>query len=141
MKKYTVAYGIPFEKKGIDTLKIARKVHKDMESKSLGALCDYYKITNHAAHRAYHDALATAKIYHMLAHDFETIDAQLFVPEELQFRPKKPQPCTAKQVEYLKLLCAYHNIKIQDNVETRSRSEVSKLIDHIIYTYGMIRFE
>lgn len=141
MKKYTTTYRLPFEKKGIDTLKIARKVHKDLESKSLGTLCDYYKITNQAAHRAYHDALATAKIYHMLAHDFEHTDAKLFVPEELQFRPKKPQPCTAKQLEYLKLLCTYHNLKMQDNVEAQSRSEVSKLIDHIISIYGMIRLE
>ena len=49
------------KKMGIDTLKIARKVHKDFESKSLGALCDYYHIENPAAHRAYYDALATAK--------------------------------------------------------------------------------
>lgn len=53
---------------GIDTLKIARKVHKDFESKSLGALCDYYHIENPAAHRAYYDALATAKLYQTLAH-------------------------------------------------------------------------
>ena len=39
------------KKKGIDTLKIARKVHKDLESKSLEALCEHYQIVNTAAHR------------------------------------------------------------------------------------------
>ena len=62
-KKYASHYGYPFEKKGIDTLKIARKVHKEFDSKSLGALCEHYHINNQAAHRAYHDALATAKLY------------------------------------------------------------------------------
>lgn len=41
--------GLPFEKNGLDTLKIARKVHKDFPSKSLGALCDYYHIENKSA--------------------------------------------------------------------------------------------
>ena len=70
-KKYANQYGLSFEKKGIDTLKIARKTLCNLESKSLGTLCEHYSIINQAAHRAYHDALATAKIYHYLAHDFE----------------------------------------------------------------------
>lgn len=140
VKKYTVLYGLSFEKKGIDTLRIARKVHKELESKSLETLCKHYEIVNQAAHRAYHDALATAKIYHMMAHEYEKDFHELFVPFELQYRPKKVQPCTQKQLEYLKLLCQYHNIKIQENVKEQSRSEVSKLIDHIISTYGMIQY-
>lgn len=135
-KKYASQYGFSFEKQGIDTLKIARKVHKDMESKSLGALCEYYKIINQAAHRAYHDALATAKIYHMLAHDFEEKEPKLFVPEPLQFKPKKVQLCTIRQLEYLKALCHYHNIKMVDNPEQLTRSEASRQIDHIIAIHG-----
>ena len=38
--------GLPFEKMGIDTLKIAKKVHPELESKSLSALCEHYKIEN-----------------------------------------------------------------------------------------------
>ena len=140
VKKYATHYNLSFEKRGIDTLRIARKVHKDLESKSLGTLCDHYDIVNQAAHRAYHDALATAKIYHMMAHEYETANPELFEPFELQYKPKKVQPCTAKQLEYLKLLCQYHNIRMQDDVEKQSRSEVSKLIDHIISTYGMIQY-
>ncbi len=141
MRKYTTKYGFSFEKFGIDTLKIARKTHKELESKSLGTLCAYYQITNQAAHRAYHDALATAKLYHMLAHDFEDLDAQLFVPEVLHCRQMKVQPCTKRQLEYLKALCTYHNLTMEDNVSAKSRSEVSKIIDHIIATHGLIRLE
>ena len=141
MKKYMAAYGLPFEKQGIDTLKLARKVHKGLESKSLGTLCAYYNITNQAAHRAYHDALATAKIYHIMAHDFEETYPELFSPESLQYRPKKVQPCTAKQLEYLKLLCAYHHLPVEPEVARLTRSEVSKLIDKIISEHGIMRFE
>lgn len=141
MKKYMNAYRIPFEKQGIDTLKIARKVHRGMESKSLGTLCEHYNITNKAAHRAYHDALATAKVYHMLAHEFETEYSELFQPECLQYKPKKVQPCTAKQIEYLQLLCKYHHLPVPKEATGLTRSEASKLIDSIISEHGLMRFE
>lgn len=135
-KKYANLYGYSFEKKGIDTLKIARKVHKDLESKSLGALCEHYQIINSAAHRAYHDALATAKVYHMLAHYFEAQTPKLFEPEQLMFKPKKVQPITQKQKEYLQALFAYHNISTEQDIDTLTRSEASKMIDGIILRHG-----
>lgn len=138
IKKYATSYGYPFEKEGIDTLQIARKTLRHLESKNLGCLCEYYQITNQAAHRAYHDALATAKIYHMLAHDFETTDSKLFEPERLQYKPKKVQPCTKKQLEYLKMLCDHHHVKMQEHPATLTRSEASRLIDNIISTYGQM---
>ena len=136
IKKQAVQSDICFEKKGLDTLKIARKVLKHVESKSLGALCEHYDVVNTAAHRAYHDALATEKIYHMLAHDFESGNEKVFVPEQLQYKPRKTQLCTAKQLEYLRTLSAYHNLKMQEHPEKLTRNEASKLIDHIILTYG-----
>lgn len=141
MKIYASRHGLPFEKRGIDTLKIARKVHKNLESKSLGVLCEHYHIVNRAAHRAYHDALATAKLYHMMAHDFEEEQAEVFEATTLQYRPKKVQPCTAKQIQYLRALCDYHNLPYQKEAETLSRSEASKCIDYIIGTYGLMHTE
>lgn len=140
-KKYAQEYDFSFEKTGIDTLKIARKMLSNLESKSLGALCEYYNIINQAAHRAYHDALATAKIYHYLAHDFEDKEPKLFIPESLQFKPKKVQPCTLRQIEYLRTLCTYHNINIQEHPENLTRSEMSRLIDNIITTHGKMYTE
>ena len=140
-KKYASEYGYSFEKSGIDTLKIARKTLCNLESKSLGTLCEHYDIINQAAHRAYHDALATAKIYHYLAHDFEDKEPKLFMPEALQFKPKKIQPCTLRQVEYLRTLCTYHKITIQENPENLTRSEMSRLIDNIITTHGKMYTE
>lgn len=138
MKNHASKYNMTFEKSGIDTLQIARNVLKHLESKSLGALCEYYQITNQAAHRAYHDALATAKVYHLMAHDFEEENERLFQPVQLQYQPKKVQPCTAKQRMYLKALYDYHQLPFPEGLEAFSRSEVSKMIDRTIATYGQM---
>jgi len=135
-KRFAAMYGYSFEKKGIDTLKIARGVHSDMQSKSLGTLCEHYHIINHAAHRAYHDALATAKLYQTMAHYFEDKEPKLFVPEPLLFKPKKVQPITAKQKEFLSSLCKQYQLKDIDRIDEMTRSEASKKIDKILSTYG-----
>ncbi len=138
MKKYANIYGCHFEKKGIDTLYISRKCLCNLESKSLEALCSHFNVQNQAAHRAYFDALATAKIYHILAHDFEEITPKAFEPRQLQFKPKKTQPCTAKQIEYLKALCCAHHLNFEEDYCNMSRSEASKCIDRIISEHGKL---
>lgn len=132
MKTCANTYGYAFEKEGIDTLKIARKVHADLESKSLGALCDHYHIENAAAHRAYHDALATAKLYHCLGHYFEEKEPKLFLPQPFFYRPKKEQKITWKQIEYLRKLSEWHHATLPDDLEELSRSAASKLIAQIL---------
>lgn len=139
-KIYASKYGYPFEKKGIDTLKIARKVHKDFNSKSLGVLCEHYHVNNQAAHRAYHDALATAKIYQCMAHYFEAQDEKLFLPMQLMYKQKKVQPITKKQRDFIGLLCKYHNIFLEEEFESMTRSAASKLIDSIISERGNIQY-
>lgn len=135
-KVYAKRYGLPFEKRGIDTLKIARKVLPDLESRSLGALCEHYEIVNQAAHRAYHDALATAKIYHMMAHFYEEKNPKLFEPETLVYRQKKVSLATAKQKAYLNELIKYHRIEFNQDIDAMSKSEMSRIIDKIILVHG-----
>ena len=132
VKCSAVREGLTFEKMGIDTLKIARKVHTDFESKSLGALCDYYHIENPAAHRAYYDALATAKLYQTLAHYFENEDPSLFKPQQLTYKIKKVQPATAKQVALLQRLYSQKKKVPEWNPDTITRSEASRLIDSLL---------
>lgn len=137
-KMCAMKYGYSFERKGIDTLKIARKVHKDFESKCLGALCEHYGITNNSAHRAYHDALATAKLYQCMAHIYEKQDKKLFEPKQLNYKPKKVQLITKKQRDYIVLLCQYHDLTPKKDLEKMTKSEASRYIDSIISVYGMI---
>ena len=123
---------LSFEKMGIDTLKIAKKVHADMQSKSLGSLCSHYHIENKSAHRAYHDALATAKLYQTLAHYFEAEDPKLFKPVQLTYKVKRPQPATPKQIAFLESLIRKKGAAVQWDPETISRSEASRLIDGLL---------
>ena len=132
MKAGAALDNMSFEKMGIDTLKIARKVHKDFESKSLGHLCEYYNIENKSAHRAYHDALATAKLYQTLAHYFEAEDPRLFKPVQLTYKVKRPQPATPKQIAFLESLIRKKGAAVQWDPETISRSEASRLIDGLL---------
>lgn len=132
MKCSAAAENLPFEKSGIDTLKIAQKVHKDLPSKSLGSLCDYYQIENRAAHRAYHDALATAKLYQTLAHYFEEQDPKLFMPVQLTYKIKKPQPATIKQLALLENLVRRTGAEVTWDPKALTKSEASKIIDRLL---------
>ena len=132
VKCSAVREGLTFEKMGIDTLKIARKVHKDFESKSLGVLCDYYHIENPAAHRAYYDALATAKLYQTLAHYFEPQDPKVFQPLQLQYKIKKVQPATPKQIALLERLTEQKELIPDWDTTTLTRSEASRIIDRLL---------
>lgn len=132
VKSSAVKEGFSFEKMGIDTLKIARKVHKDFASKSLGALCEYYHIENQAAHRAYYDALATAKLYQTLAHYFEAQDPKVFQPLQLQYKIKKVQPATPKQIALLERLAEQKELVPDWDSATLTRSEASRIIDRLL---------
>ena len=124
--------GLTFEKFGIDTFKIAQRTLKSLPSKSLSSLCEYYQIENKAAHRAYYDALATAKLYQTLAHYFENEDPSLFKPQQLTYKIKKVQPATAKQVALLQRLCSQKKKVPEWNPDTITRSEASRLIDTLL---------
>ena len=132
VKCSAVQDGLSFEKLGIDTLKIAKKVHADLDSKSLGSLCDHYHIENKAAHRAYHDALATAKLYQTLAHYFEETDPKLFKPVQLTYKVKAPQPATPKQISFLSSLIQKRGVKMEWDPKTLTRSEASRMIDGLL---------
>lgn len=145
VKCSAVREGLTFEKMGIDTLKIAKKVHPELESKSLSALCEHYKIENKAAHRAYFDALATAKLYQTLSHYFEPDNPKTFKPSQLTYKIRKPQPATPKQLALLERLTKNkktfsHNTEafscnaeaLSYNPETLSRSDASRLIDRLL---------
>lgn len=132
VKTDAAASGMDFEKKGIDTLKIARQALPGLGSKSLESLCEYYGILNNSAHRAYHDALATAKLYQTLAHYFEPTAPKLFVPARLIFKIKPPQPATPKQISFINNLIYKKKLTVEWNPDTITRSEASKLIDTLL---------
>ena len=141
MKAAADSLFLPFEKKTLDTLKIARKHLKDLPDRKLGTLCNYYGYVNEHAHRALDDAMATYYIYQKMKEEFFDKEPESFLPQMLKVssvKEKKLDPMTLKQKKYLNDLLSYHGLKMEKNIEELSKSEASKLIDSIILKHGKI---
>ena len=127
-----------FEKDGIDTLKIARKLLPELESRSLTSLCEHFHIENSHAHRAYHDAYATHLVYEKMK-QMECADEKIFAPYTLIYKVKKQSPITESQKAYLNDLVKYHRIELDVVIDSMTKSEASRKIDTIISEYGRIQ--
>ena len=140
LKKAAVNERLAFERKGIDTLKIARKYLKELESRSLEFLCRHYDIP-HKAHRALEDARATVLLYRKLSEEFyekeeEAGEKSLFCPKPLLYQVKRDTPITIPQKEQLYKLLDKHKLIVDYEVESLTRSEASRKIDRILAEYG-----
>ena len=138
VKHSAVNMGLVFEKRGMDTLKIARAVLPDLESRSLQILRQYYHIPQEEAHRALEDALTTFHLYEKLREEFEEDHPELFAPKELIYKVKRQGPATPAQKRYLQDLVKYHRINLDVKLESLTKNEASRLIDRILGTYGRI---
>lgn len=135
LKKAAVNQGIFFDKKGIDTLKLARKFLPQLPSRRLSDLCCYYGIET-TSHRAGSDALSAAMLYERLVQDFP--DEEAYRPSELVFHVKRESPASKKQKERLYCLLEWHKIIPDYDVERLTRNEASRITDKIILAYGRL---
>lgn len=149
MKKAAVNQKKTFDKSGIDTLRIARRFLNDLESKSLGFLCEYYHIFLEA-HRALNDAVATHELYQALAREYGDSEPDTFMPRPLVYNVKKESPATPRQLAYLQGLAERYHLEYegfwlapvasvtdeQIDLERISKSEASRLIDKLLAVYG-----
>lgn len=138
LKAKAVKLGYDFERKGLDTLVISRKMLQDLPSRKLGDLCEHYAIDLEHAHRAYDDAYATYELFVHLQNAFEHVDPKLFEPQPMIWELPKWESITAKQKSYLSSLCRNHQLETPSNIEGLSKSEASRMIDKIISQYGKI---
>ncbi len=130
--------GYKFERKGIDTLVISRKMLAELPSRKLGDLCTYYGISLENAHRAYQDAFATYELFENLRSDFENVEPDLFKSAPMVFKVPKKEPMTNKQKKYLESLYKAHGLELPNDYDKLTKSECSKKIDSIIVKYGKI---
>lgn len=141
LKCIAVRQKVEFERKGIDTLKIAKACLPQIEKHSLEYLCLYYQIVNAHAHRAWADAMATIELYRRLAEQFCKGDLQrerLFEAGQLVYQVKKESPITAAQMRYLTALVQYHHIRLEEDIKLMSKQAASRKIDQILSAYGRI---
>lgn len=139
LKTAAVQNGYQFEKKGLDTLDIARRYLPELESRRLDALCSYFGIHDDNHHRAWNDARVTGELYQILCEKFEneeTADKKVFEPKDLCYGVKKESPATPRQKSYLMDLLARHGIQPDYHIDSLTKSEASRMIDRIILEYG-----
>jgi DNA polymerase-3 subunit alpha (Gram-positive type) len=141
VKKAAINGHKTFEKNGIDTLKIARRFLNNLESRKLGALCEYYNI-HLDAHRALNDAIAAHKLYKRLVEEFAIKEEELFIPKPLIYSVKKESPITPRQLELLKQLALRYGLSKEGNIleippdiyidmSKCTKNEASRIIDKI----------
>lgn len=138
LKQNAINMNIQFEKSGMDTLKIARKTLRGLESRGLEYLCSYYGIQDDNHHRAFNDAAVTSKLYMILMEQFGGEMPGLFEPFQFTYTVKKMQPITLRQKKYLGDLMKYHNIVPDFDINQLSKNEASKKIDKILSENGRI---
>lgn len=121
-----------FERKGVDTLKIARKYLPELESRNLGFLCQHFDIT-HTAHRALGDARATVQLFEILKQRFGANAAKegctMFEPKMLVHNAKREQPITIAQKEQIARYCARLNLVMEQDLNAMTRAEASRFIE------------
>ncbi len=139
LKQQAINQEIPFERKGVDTLKIARALLPDLESRSLTNLCAYFHIDRAYAHRAFHDALATHALYGYLRKMAPLQGHKTFEPAVLTYRARKQGPITNAQKGYLNDLLKYHRIELDVDIDRLTKNEASRTIDRIVSEYGRIK--
>lgn len=136
LKVAALRFGAEFEREALDTLYFARKLHPDLESRSLSALCAYYGIVPERAHRAVEDARSAHRLYGSLVAKFPDYDG--FVPLKLAYKPKKQEPMTWKQKRYLCDLLRQNGMEYTTEMDYLSKSDASRLIDKIIFSKGKL---
>ncbi len=127
-----------FPRDAVDTLKICRYLMPGAEKKNLGAACAYFGITPDTAHRALSDAMAAHLLYRKLLEAFGEARSELFEAKPLIYKAKKDQPASKRQKQHLHDLLKYHRIEATVQIDHMSRSEVSRMIDQIIFQHGRI---
>ena len=127
---------LKFEKKGIDTLKLCRKLMPAEEKKNLCSACTYFKVRQETAHRALSDAMSAHLLYLELKKRFGGESAELFLPQTLEYKAKKEKQATKRQKQHLQELIKYHKIDLTVPIDHMSGNEISRMVDKIIFTHG-----
>lgn len=140
LKQWAVNLGMKYQRDGLDTLFLSRKLLPELEKFTLSYLTDYYGIDLHGHHRALDDAMATNILYRSLCTEFEEKNPKDFKARPLIFKAKKQTGITTQQIRYLKEFTKYHGIEMPEGVSDMTRSEASRLTDQMIRQYGaMVR--
>lgn len=135
MKKAAVNSNLHFQKDGIDTLKLARRLLPELVHKNLEYLCAYFDINPGNSHRAYDDACSAMMLYQKL-YEINPMDEGFQTAMTLNYNAKKDTPITPAQKRYLSSLVSHYHIELKEEISELTKSKASRLIDGILSEYG-----
>lgn len=138
LKQWAVNHSFDFERRAVDTLKLARRFLPQEQKKDLAHLCEYFGVERERAHRALDDAVETFRVLERLKADFGEADPEAFAPYPLCYRAKKQTPATGRQIEYLKRYAAHFGIEVPELETEMTRSEASRLTDRLMAQHGRL---
>ena len=132
-----------FERSGIDTLKLSRKMYPNLPAKRLSDMCAHFEI-GIEAHRAIEDARATHLLFEALKKAYaeksydpesEVVEAD-FTPKALLYKVKKEAPASERQKKRLRELIELHHITLTTEIDSMSKNEISRMTDRILAEHG-----
>ena len=120
--------GLEFEKRGIDTYKLCKKVLPENVRKNLTDACGYFGIERKNSHRAFSDAFYTHVLFQKIIKNFKTLEIS---PEAMKVKIKKFVPIRKRTKEDLQKLLNCHRIVCKVNIDLLSESEAKRMMDKI----------
>lgn len=128
IKKEANRAGLEFEKRGIDTYKLCKKVLPENVRKNLTDACSYFGIERKNSHRAFSDAFYTHVLFQEIIKNFKTLEIG---PEAMKVKIKKFVPIRKRTKEDLQKLLNCHRIGCKVNIDLLSESEAKRMMDKI----------
>ena len=128
VKKEANRAGLEFEKRGIDTYKLCKKVLPENVRKNLTDACDYFGIERKNSHRAFSDAYYTHVLFQEIIKKFKTLEIS---SEAMKVKIKKFVPIRKRTKEDLQKLLNCHRIGCKVNIDLLSESEAKRMMDKI----------
>ena len=128
VKKEANRAGLEFEKRGIDTYKLCKKVLPENVRKNLTDACNYFGIERKNSHRAFSDAYYTHVLFQEIIKNFKTLEIS---PEAMKVKIKKFVPIRKRTKEDLQKLLNCHRIGCKINIDLLSESEAKRMMDKI----------
>ena len=129
VKKEANRAGLEFEKRGIDTYKLCKRVLPENVRKNLTDACGYFGIERKNSHRAFSDAYYTHVLFQEIMKNFKTLEIS---SEAMKVRIKKFVPIRKRTKEDLQKLLKCHRIVCKVNIDLLSESEAKRMIDKIL---------
>lgn len=138
LKKEFVNRGLPFEKYGVDTLKLCRQFLPAEQKKNLAEVCSCLHIAPANYHRALADAESAGYVLEVLKNRYMAGHVEAFTPKLLNFTIKREHKIQIRQKQYLIDFAKWHKIDVPVDIDALTRSEASRLLDQWIGMYGRI---